>query len=214
MEISGIDELWNLHDAYTVQQAAALVAGFDPNTVQWNMNGGAWFENEHGLTESGGINRVTTAFTALVNAINGRTLTATVRREAWERGWNEGDDGFDDGENFQKTVAFDDADAWPIESKNRVRHSGIVFKVHPTWHITTMTKTDLVSWLYSRGMRTGFFFPDANPDTPGYLDPQNPRYAPKLAAAVSAWEAVTEPGKKSPKQALDKWLRNTLQTLG
>ena len=40
-----------------------------------------------------------------------------------------------------------------------------------------------------------------------FLEPLNPRYAPKLAAAVRAWQAVTDAGKKSPKQALDKWLR-------
>ena len=38
-------------------------------------------------------------------------------------------------------------------------------------------------------------------------DSNNPRYAPKLAAAVSAWQHVTDPGGKHPKQALAKWLR-------
>jgi hypothetical protein len=41
---------------------------------------------------------------------------------------------------------------------------------------------------------------------PDYLDPKHPRYAPKLAAAVMAWQAVTYPGKISPKAALTKWL--------
>lgn len=40
----------------------------------------------------------------------------------------------------------------------------------------------------------------------GLLDPENPRYAPKLAAAVRAWQAVTDPGTKTPKQATEKWL--------
>jgi hypothetical protein len=61
-------------------------------------------------------------------------------------------------------------------------------------------------WLRNRGIQTGFFFPTAN-DAPDYLDPSNPRYAPKLAAAVRAWQAVTDPGKRSPRQALEKWLR-------
>lgn len=64
----------------------------------------------------------------------------------------------------------------------------------------------LRQWLAGRGVRTGFFFPTAT-DTPDYLDPTNPRYAPKLAAAVQAWLAVTDPGGKHPKQALMKWLR-------
>lgn len=62
-------------------------------------------------------------------------------------------------------------------------------------------------WLTSRGIRTGFYFPNATSDAPDYLDPLNPRYAPKLAAAVRAWQAVTDPKGKHPKQALVKWLR-------
>ena len=64
----------------------------------------------------------------------------------------------------------------------------------------------LRAWLRGRGLRTGFFFPTAT-DDPDYLDTSNPRYAPKLAAAVRAWQAVIDCGGKSPKQALTKWLR-------
>lgn len=72
----------------------------------------------------------------------------------------------------------------------------------------------LRAWLLMRGFKRGFFFPKLNDDAPDYLDPSNPRYAPKLAAAVSAWQAVTEAGKKSPKQALDKWLRENAARFG
>lgn len=64
----------------------------------------------------------------------------------------------------------------------------------------------LRGWLATRGIRAGFFFPTAT-DAPDYLDPKNPRYAPKLAAAVRAWQSVTDAGARSPKQALEKWLR-------
>jgi hypothetical protein len=204
MSFNQIDGLWFLHDSFTVQQAAALIADFDPNTVRWNMNGGAWFENEHGLTESEGINRVTTAFTALVNAINGGTLAATIRRDARLQAWDE----FPNiGENCRAMHEPDDTQLGEFET-------GVIYKESPDWSLTTITRTDLVNWLHSRGMRTGFFFPDASPDTPGYLDSKNPRYPRKLAAAVSAWMAVTEPSKKSPKQALDKWLREHATDFG
>jgi hypothetical protein len=41
-----------------------------------------------------------------------------------------------------------------------------------------------------------------------YLDPNNPRYAPKLAAAVRAWIAAdgNSAGHRSPKYFLRKWL--------
>lgn len=66
----------------------------------------------------------------------------------------------------------------------------------------------LRTWLAGRGMKSGFFFPDGGA-APDYLDPQHPRYAAKLAAAVNAWLAVENEslGGRSPKQALVKWLR-------
>lgn len=73
----------------------------------------------------------------------------------------------------------------------------------------------LKQWLLSRGFTTGFFFPEpVTSGEPDYLDPRNPRYAPKLAAAVRAWQAVTDPGKKTAKQALDKWLREHATEFG
>ena len=71
----------------------------------------------------------------------------------------------------------------------------------------SLVKADsLRDWLKFKGVKSGFFFPEPV-ETLDFLEPTNPRYAPKLAAAVRAWQAVTDPGKKSPKQALDKWLR-------
>ena len=77
-------------------------------------------------------------------------------------------------------------------------------------YVSKVEAASLVQWLRSRGMNTGFFFPqeDSTSGEPDYLNPNHPRYAPKLAAAVRAWEAVTDPGsRRTPKQALDKWLR-------
>lgn len=77
-------------------------------------------------------------------------------------------------------------------------------------YASTVEVVSLVRWLRSRGMNTGFFFPqeDSTSGEPDYLNPKHLRYAPKLAAAVRAWEAVTDPGsRRTPKQALDKWLR-------
>jgi hypothetical protein len=75
--------------------------------------------------------------------------------------------------------------------------------------VSLSSRVEVVSlkvWLESRGLRKGFFFPNRT-ETPDYLDPDNARFAPKLAAAVRAWQAVTDPVGKHPKQALSKWLR-------
>lgn len=71
----------------------------------------------------------------------------------------------------------------------------------------------LKSWMKSRGVKSGFFFPDGTA-APDYLDPGHPRYAPKLAAAVSAWLAVDDPKGKTPKSGLMKWLRENSATFG
>jgi len=68
-------------------------------------------------------------------------------------------------------------------------------------------------WLAQRGLKTGFFAPITN-STPDYLDTNSLRYAPKLAAAIHAWLSVTDPGKRSPKQALEKWLREHAADFG
>ena len=78
---------------------------------------------------------------------------------------------------------------------------------------STVNVDSLKQWLRLKGFTTGFFFPEPV-ETMDFLDPLNPRYAPKLAAAVKAWQAVTDPGKKSPKQALDKWLREHATEFG
>ncbi|WP_322015967.1 hypothetical protein [Paraburkholderia sp. J12] len=82
----------------------------------------------------------------------------------------------------------------------------VIYRVAPDWKLTTVAVEDVRAWLASRGIRTGFFFPDAT-DTPDYLNPKHPRYAPRLAAAVNAWLAVTQASGKSVKNAIKKWLR-------
>jgi len=72
---------------------------------------------------------------------------------------------------------------------------------------------DLKVWLKGRGVKTGFFFPQAQ-DTPDFLYQSHKNYAPKLAAAIRAWQAVNaDPDLmkgKTVKQALLKWLNSGL----
>ena len=80
-------------------------------------------------------------------------------------------------------------------------------------HESKVEVDSLRNWLAGRGFSKGFFFPTGT-DAPDYLDSRNLRFAPKLAAAVRAWQAVTDPGKKSAKQALEKWLNEHAAELG
>ena len=128
------------------------------------------------------------AFSALKNVVLSSTLSATVRYDA------------------------------PPSSHDE-NYFDAISNPEPDWNKTTVKVEALKSWLVGRGFTTGFFFPvTQKKSTLGYLDPQNPFYAPKLAAAVSAWEVVTSDptllnGKK-PKQALEKYLRENAVKYG
>lgn len=73
---------------------------------------------------------------------------------------------------------------------------------------STVKVESLVAWLRSRIGERGFFFPPKTVESgPAYLDKNHPRYAPKLAAVVSAWMAVEEIPGKTVKQSIERWLR-------
>lgn len=88
---------------------------------------------------------------------------------------------------------------------------------NPDWHKTTILVEDLKDWLKGRGIKTGFFFPQSD-DIPNFLDSHHKNYAPKLAAAIGAWQAVNENPElikgKTVKQALLKWLRKNAGKFG
>ncbi|EJF93830.1 hypothetical protein MEE_01430 [Bartonella elizabethae F9251 = ATCC 49927] len=71
---------------------------------------------------------------------------------------------------------------------------------------------DLKKWLSSCGQRPAFFFPkgdshEIKDQKYAFQDKNHPHYAPKLAAAVAAWEAVSKSGPiKTVKGTLAQWL--------
>ena len=75
---------------------------------------------------------------------------------------------------------------------------------------TSMLRDDIIQMFREIGFKPNFFFPIGSEDQ-NYVDRGHPFYAPKLAAAIAAWEAVTKDetllNGKTPKQALQKWLR-------
>ncbi|TCP16196.1 hypothetical protein EV674_12066 [Simplicispira metamorpha] len=77
----------------------------------------------------------------------------------------------------------------------------------------------LKSWLESRNLRPAFFFPpDASASgEPDYLNPNHPRYSPKLAAAVRAWQATEDENLlrgKNPATAMIEWLETRYKEFG
>ncbi len=157
IEMHEIDELWCLSEYFSVADAAALVAGYNPVMVQRCCKD-SFFDQV--------FSRYPVVLAGLCSAIsNGRIKTE---------------------EEFGNDLSR-----------------------------LTVSRDSLVSWLSGRGVRSGFFFQgDDRWQEPDFFDPGNGRYAPKLAAAARAWQAVTDPGKKSPKQALEKWIREHAAEFG
>ncbi len=184
-----MDELdhWRLCDEISVIHAALLIAYLDPATASVYDSS----FDRHNPT-------YTAARTALINAVRAGRLKATIRHEAWPRGYNEEPS---EGEHLQ-----------------RVENIQYIFKAEPDWHTTTVLVEDLRDWLRKRGLKVGFFFPQEESDKPDYLDNKHPNYSPKLAAAIEVWQAITKQPElvkaKSVKQSILIWLRTHAGTLG
>lgn len=78
------------------------------------------------------------------------------------------------------------------------------------WGETLVSIDALRDWLHRRNYADGFFIARED-ETLRLADPKGEHYAPKLAAAVRAWNEVTSDPQllngKSPKKALEIWLR-------
>lgn len=77
-------------------------------------------------------------------------------------------------------------------------------------HLSTVDVESLKSWLREKGVTSGYFFADSSFNTPGYLTESHPRYSPRLAAAIKAWEAMEDAelySGRAPKTAMEEWLR-------
>lgn len=198
-----IDPFWNLADTFLVWDAAALIAGFDPKKLA--------MEGDINPYKPEAERKISTVFSALTNAINAGRLKAKIRYSSWERGWDEEPD---DGEAWSTAhMSPDDEDE---VANARIRRRQWIRRKERDWEKSTIDRKDLTDWLESRQFSVGFFFQDKGNSEPGYLDPNNPCYAPKLAAVVRAWQFVSNAdiGNKTPKQAINKWLREHAAEFG
>lgn len=169
-EMKSLD-YWRLCDELTIEQAALLIVGEDPNGRYFHVEG-----TSIDLQPEGYVQAKSAISSALRSSLIKGNVTPKTRYDA----------------ESNASVSIDRS----IDASN-----------------SSIEVESLRAWLKSRGFSSGFFFPTAT-DQPDYLNSAHPRYAPKLAAAVNAWLAVTDPSKKTPKQALEKWLRENAAKYG
>jgi len=146
-----INPLWRLADPLTVHQAAALIAGHDPNCVRFNLDQEPWFESDSGWRDSDGISSVKAALAGLMNAINAGLLKATIRRDARIQGWDEWPNH---GESL-RSLYDDDGDI------TNGFEPAVIYRESPDWGKTTVAVSDLVAWLRASNLRPNFFFNSA-----------------------------------------------------
>ena len=191
--MEGID-YWRLCDELSVIQAALLIVDEDPAVSQEYILGWDSQNRPRGFDA---------AFAALKNSIKSSSLAAIVR-------W----DSYDSIEVCSSNFGDYDDCSKLVDTSNGAE---LYVKTVPNWHDTTIRVEDLRDWLKHRGLKSGFFFPQAS-DIPDYLDPNNANYAPKLAAAICAWETVTlDPSlikATTAKQSMVKWLRQNAGRYG
>lgn len=92
------------------------------------------------------------------------------------------------------------------------------------WDNTTVDRPDLETWLQTGNSKYHFFPPkkdrheDERSFKPRYLNADGEHYSPKLAAAINAWEFVSENltsyHGKTVKQSLQKWLTDHADEYG
>jgi len=194
-----ISSIWQFQDDYSVYDAAALLAGYEPSQIEKYRN------NDHLLEY---FPHYPATIKNLTTAILNNKLAATLRYPTREYGYEDAmsDDVFmaEHRGCFYGTSA--EADEEFTESLDR---KYFVRKI-PCWELSTIHRETLIHWLSSRGIKTGFFFSEKNPHLPPYLDEKHPRFSPKLAAVITAWLAMEDRELlkgKSPKQALLTYLK-------
>ena len=203
-------DYWRLCEELNIVQAALLVVGEDPYCAEYT-------EEQEVQNRPKGYEAIKTAISAgLKNFVRYEEEASELVRQADYV-----------SEEYNKSPGIIEGDQYSTSLRNRAISGTLVQQedydtdciyrgyiegsVDP--YRSMVNVESLKQWLRLKGFTTGFFFPEPIA-TMDFLDPLNQRYAPKLAASVKAWQAVTDAGKRSPKRALDKWLREHAAEFG
>ncbi len=222
---------WKLCDELSVVDAAILIIGENPsqNVEVWDYKDNVRIYDKHGVPKTKQRRdyvELKPVMAALRTAILGNRLRAKISYPARGVKHDKPDLSIlgepvyhtvklELGEHQEERVEFDHLVRCQ-SGEGRLHVGGPIDVVkgadelwvikEPNWEQTTVEVDDLKHWLSGRGIRPRFFFP--NSTTGGFDDKNGPRYSPKLACAVAAWQAVLRQQKnKSVKESLALWVQ-------
>jgi hypothetical protein len=100
----------------------------------------------------------------------------------------------------------------PFDSQT-VEHSAVLF-CEPDWARSLVDYEDLRGWLRSRGVKSGFFFPESEADPDDFLDIAHDHFSAELHLAVTVWRALANQSKfpRGPKAAIEDWIARNPDT--
>lgn len=231
MSLNSLD-FWRLADELSVIDAAILITGHDPSG-QFDV----FDENGFAIKESNGSWRTAqrrdyegydATFKALKSSIGLNKLRANVRHRVIKAEYEQIPEGgyqpLDPGPEY-KHIPYDFliAQHGPEKVAGTVSNFSIdeyflgcddfYLCKEPDWESSTIAVEDLKEWLSIRGIFPAFFFPRGKEE--GFRNKDNPRYAPKLAACIAAWETVQAPEiNRTVKQTLKDWIRSNAAAYG
>jgi hypothetical protein len=192
-------DYWKFTPHYTIKEAAALIVGADPVDVIMieNFHDTREFYIGSGFEASKNFQPV---YTAIKRSLIDQSLICE-RREDFIIKPSNGGGTLQHGNAFSiPPQAFTQPDA-------DIKLKGLSQDVCNT--VAALTYGEIGRWLESKGINTGFFFPDSNiNNVPDYLNKDHSCFALKLYAAIKAWEgsALDEENYGTPKQQMERWL--------
>jgi hypothetical protein len=201
-------DFWKLNDNFTIVQATLLILDIDPTGEQ------EWVLKSDVQNRPVGFDAI---YSGIVQAIKNKTLNATLRYDAHEQGGGYAQEPTKDEEFaiLAQLRIHQDGNYWHDE----ITTANVIYRVEPSWLMTTIHVEDLKQWLSSRNFTSSkFFFGEKKSNEPDYMNPQHLRYSEELAAAVKVWQAMEDEnlllGKSSPKSAMIDWLESRYKELG
>ncbi|PQV57861.1 hypothetical protein LX70_01670 [Defluviimonas denitrificans] len=219
---------WRLSESLSVTNAAMLAAGIDPGSTESTDPDAPHHGHFHRRGASNGVKNYTQSgsFIAVFSAIRNAILEDRIRANITHLARNAsyvwyGSDAVPEAPRDDETevpyTALFRTEGMSIKTNagNRFweQYSKIYIIKEPAWSQTTVMVEDLREWMASRNFLPPFFFPEVKPQE--FMDKEHKRYSAKLAAAVSAWEAIQEAApNRTVKQTLERWLNANAAAFG